>query len=395
MLKIAFYKSRKRIGAKAYCVDTRSILAGGSQKYFDTKQEAQRYIDRVSKELVINDTDAWSWNFEKLRNAYLIHLQKELRDGERSKSYVQEKERHTNQFIACAINGGKLADMLVSDLTKGQIELQLMDQLKKNRSKKTVINLMGSIMTMMSFATKYGCRETNPCIQVQIKGDAAKSKRKTKAHRIQPDIINSIIATMTPEWQLIAKFACQTGLRQGEQRALTWGDILFDENKVRVNKAVKHRAGIGDTKTEAGDRLVPLTREIKTALQEHFIACGRPNDPTVLVFGTSAGKRSPNGRIKGLIACSRYTPGSVRMPARFLSVIHKACDDAGVDKIRWHDLRHYYASVMLKVYSKEIWRVSNYLGHEQVATTTNIYGHWIEDQTDNAKEVDAISSAFG
>jgi len=443
MLKIAFYKSRKRIGAKAYCVDTRSILAGGSQKYFDTKQEAQRYIDRVSKELVINDTDAWSWNFEKLRNAYLIHLQKELRDGERSKSYVQEKERHTNQFISCAINGGLLADMLVSDLTKGQIELQLMDQLKKNRSKKTVINLMGSIMTMMSFATKYGCRETNPCIQVQIKGDAAKSKRKTKARRIQPDIINSIIAKMTPEWQLMARFACQTGLRQGEQRALTWEDILFDENKVRVNKAYKHRAGIGETKTEAGDRLVPLTREIKTALQEHFIACGRPNDPTALVFGTSAGItlkvvfyesrkkiRSPycvdtryllaggsqtffatkreaqrfiecaltqsmDRRIVGEIARNGYTAGSVRMPARFLSAIHKACDDAGVDKIRWHDLRHYYASVMLKVYSKEIWRVSNYLGHEQVATTTNIYGHWIEDETDNAKEVDAISSAFG
>jgi len=395
MLKVAFYKSRKRFGKAPYAVDTRYVLNGGGQKFFATKQEAQRYIDRVSKELVINDTDAWSWTFEKLRNAYLIHLQKELRDGERSKSYVQEKERHTNQFISCAINGGKLADMLVSDLTKGQIELQLMDQLKKNRSKKTVINLMGSIMTMMSFATKYGCRETNPCIQVEIKGDAAKSKRKTKARRIQPEIINRIIAEMTPEWQLIAKFACQTGLRQGEQRALTWGDILFDENKVQVNKAYKHRAPVGETKTEAGDRLVPLTHEMKSLLQEHFMACGRPNDPTTLVFGTSAGTRSASGRIVGAIACSRYTPGSVRMPARFLSAIHKACDDAGVDRIRWHDLRHYYASVMLKVYSKEIWRVSNYLGHEQVATTTNIYGHWIEDETDNDKEVDKVSSAFG
>jgi len=393
MLKIAFYKSRKRIGAKAYCVDTRSILAGGSQKYFDTKQEAQRYIDRVSKELVINDTDAWSWNFEKLSSAYLTHLQKELRDGERSVSYVKEKKRHTKQFISCEINGGKLADMLVSDLTKGQIELQLMDQLKKNRSKKTVINLMGSIMTMMSFATKYGCRETNPCIQVQIKGDAAKSKRKTKARRIQPDVINRIIAEMTPEWQLIARFACQTGLRQGEQRALTWSDILFDENKVQVNKAVKHKStDIDETKTEAGDRLVPLTRELKSLLQEHFLACGRPNDPTSLVFGTSKRTRIVD-TFNGII---KYEPlGTLRMPARFLHALHKACDSAGVDRIRWHDLRHYYASVMLKVYAKEIWRVSNYLGHEQVSTTTDIYGHWIEDDADNNKAVDAISSAFG
>jgi len=390
MLKISFYKSRKKVNKKCYAVDTRYVLTGGGQKFFRTKQEAQRYIDRISKELVINDTDAWSWDFKKLRNAYLMHVQKEFRDGERSKSYVEEKERHTNQFISCAINGGKLADMLVSDLTKGQIELQLMDQLKKNRSKKTVINLMGSIMTMMSFATKYGCRETNPCFQVAIKGDAAKSKRKTKARRIQPDIINRIIAEMTPEWQLMAKFACQTGLRQGEQRSLTWGDILFDENKVQVNKAVKHRTtDVGETKTEKGDRKVMLTHEMKILLQEHFMACGRPNDPATLVFGKLAITRLANGRINGYTADSMFAPG------RFLETIHKACDAAGVDRIRWHDLRHYYASVMLKVYSKEIWRVSNYLGHEQVATTTNIYGHWIEDETDNAKEVDAISSAFG
>jgi len=393
MLKVAFYKSRKRFGKAPYAVDTRYVLNGGGQKFFATKQEAQRYIDRVSKELVINDTDAWSWTFEKLSSAYLTHLQKELRDGERSVSYVKEKKRHTKQFISCEINGGKLADMLVSDLTKGQIELQLMDQLKKNRSKKTVINLMGSIMTMMSFATKYGCRETNPCIQVEIKGDAAKSKRKTKARRIQPEIINRIIAEMTPEWQLIARFACQTGLRQGEQRALTWSDILFDENKVQVNKAVKHKStDIDETKTEAGDRLVPLTRELKSLLQEHFLACGRPNDPTSLVFGTSKRTRIVD-TFNGII---KYEPlGTLRMPARFLHALHKACDSAGVDRIRWHDLRHYYASVMLKVYPNEIWRVSNYLGHEQVSTTTDIYGHWIEDETDNDKEVDKVSSAFG
>jgi len=131
---------------------------------------------------------------------------------------------------------------------------------------------------------------------------------------------------------------------------------------------------------------------LKSLLQEHFLACGRPNDPTSLVFGTSKRTRIVD-TFNGII---KYEPlGTLRMPARFLHALHKACDSAGVDRIRWHDLRHYYASVMLKVYPNEIWRVSNYLGHEQVSTTTDIYGHWIEDETDNDKEVDKVSSAFG
>ena len=405
MLKVAFYKSRKRIGAKAYCVDTRSILRGGQQKYFDTKENAQRFIDRLSKELVVDDTDAWSWDFEKLRDAYFTHLQKELRDGERTKSYVLEKERHVNAFIAMQINGECLAKISVSGLTRGQIELQLMDQMKQDHAKKTVINYVGSIKKFMSFGVICGCRETNPFVvggSVQIKGDPAKAKRKTKVRRIQPDIIDQIIAEMTPDWQLIASFAASTGIRQGELRALTWGDILWDQRRVNIDKAYKHKAPVGNTKTVAGERQIPFSKSLKTILMEHYIASGRPQND-VLVFSITEQPvvkvvRNQHGKYGTMSYQYRDAPGrpcalkkgSALTETHFRKIITRACADAGVERITWQELRHFYASMMLRKYSNDVWKVSKRLGHEQKSTTENVYGHWIELDKDRDEEEDDV-----
>ena len=78
----------------------------------------------------------------------------------------------------------------------------------------------------------------------------------------------------------------------------------------------------------------------------------------------------------------------------FLAALHKACDAAGVERIRWHDLRHYYASRILQAFNGDWWTVTNRMGHESIKTTTNIYGHWLESEEQDAKIADAISGAF-
>ena len=82
------------------------------------------------------------------------------------------------------------------------------------------------------------------------------------------------------------------------------------------------------------------------------------------------------------------------MPSKFLRAIQRACDAAGVERIRWHDLRHYYASMMLKHYPDDLWRVSRYLGHEKIETTQTIYGHWLESETDDVETQEKLSAIF-
>ena len=182
------------------------------------------------------------------------------------------------------------------------------------------------------------------------------------------------MAQMTPAWALEMRFACTTGLRQGEQRALTWGCLDLDNSQVKVTRAIKHRDVVGAPKTKTGKRTVPLTRDMVQALKELYIRKGRPNNPDELVF------------------CTKNK--NEKMPSKYLAAIYRACDAAGVERIRWHDLRHYYASKLLQAYGDDLWRVRTYMGHATIAITQSIYGHWLSAECEDTEAVDKLSAIF-
>jgi len=379
-LQISFRKGRRNQGKAAYCVDMRS-LRGGKERFFKTKEAAAQFITMINKELVIDDTNSWQWPVSKLQKAYLIESEKQAREGDITLSTLEERLRHIKVFVSLQINGKLVCDLLVRTITTGQIQFQLMDQLKKKRTKKTVQGYVGTIYKMLEFGIKLGCRETNPVISVDSKGDPAKPARVFISENIQPHIIEKIISEMDLVWQLITTFAANTGLRQGELRVLTWDDILWDRNKVNVNKAHKKHVGVGATKSEAGKRKVPLPKDLKKALQEYYIFVGRPAGST-LIFPHK--KPKPRWVTKHSLP-DLYHEKFLRQ-GQFRDVIIKACDAAGVERIRWHDLRHFNASMLLKKHSNDMWEVSKRLGHAQLSTTQNIYGHFIEDIKDEEEE---------
>ena len=72
-----------------------------------------------------------------------------------------------------------------------------------------------------------------------------------------------------------------------------------------------------------------------------------------------------------------------------------ACKKVGLDPIRWHDLRHYYASKLLDALQDELWTVQRLLGHESINTTTTTYGHWLRsDEKDRALKERMASIQF-
>ena len=368
-------QSRAKIGKASWVVDTRSVLANGSRSFFRTKEEALHAIAELNRETTseAKTSTTWKWTFDKLRESYMERVTADYQSGKKSKTFYTDKERHSRQFLEFKVDGKLVADMRVSDLTMGMVAIEIMDQLEQDRSKKTVENILGSVSHMMKFAIMKGCRETNPLDVVERRGQVASAERN-KAEQIAPEIIEAIMAQMTPAWALEMRFACTTGLRQGEQRALTWGCLDLDNSQVKVTRAIKHRDVVGAPKTKTGKRTVPLTRDMVQALKELYIRKGRPNNPDDLVFCTSNGNE--------------------KMPSKYLDAIHKACDAAGVARIRWHDLRHYYASKLLQAYGDDLWRVRSYMGHATIAITQGIYGHWLSAEGEDTEAVDKLSAIF-
>lgn len=383
---ITQYKAKAKKGLASFCVDTRSAVANGERKFFKTNAEAKKYIEQLNAEMTPSSSNSWDWLFSdlirrdkdgKIVGHYARRLQQSYEAGDISKSNKDEKERHALCLAGCKIDNKLIANWKVRDITHGHFIIQVVEELRINRSKKTIANLLGNVRDCFHFSILSGCRNTNPATGVKPLGKAVTDDDEEEIQRLSADLIDTIIGNMpTKDWAERALFASQTGLRQGEQRALLWSAVELNRGVngcVHVQRAIKHRAGVGKTKTKKGKRTVPLNPGLKKMLQERYIASGRPSGDKP-VF---PGQRNPIASANG-----------------FIIAIHKACDAAGVAHIRWHDLRHYYASVLLDRLKNNWWQIQNLMGHQDITTTQQKYGHWLDNEARDDEISNAVAGGF-
>lgn len=140
--------------------------------------------------------------------------------------------------------------------------------------------------------------------------------------------------------------AVKTGLRQGEQTALTWDDLDFHGAKVIVRRA--SRKGGETTGTKTGKtREVPLAKSLIDALK---------------------GIRHLRGP---LVFCDEH--GHALKPWAYKTMLRRAARRAGLRVLRWHDLRHSFAS-QLVIAGVQLALIQNWLGHATI-TMTMRYAH--------------------
>lgn len=154
-----------------------------------------------------------------------------------------------------------------------------------------------------------------------------------------------IDAARTPEARLWILFALRTGARAGEQLALRWGDIDWHGNKVGFQRSAI-RGVEGPTKS-GRVRHVPMSPELAAALKaaRHL--------RSALVFCR------PDG--KPLTLWQLHTG------------LETACRRAGLRQMRWHDLRHSFAS-QLATNGVPLRRIQEWLGHSTIHMTMR-YAH--------------------
>ena len=161
--------------------------------------------------------------------------------------------------------------------------------------------------------------------------------------------------TVGPYGNLV-RFACLTGLRQGELFALR--DRALDLARRSIVVEAGAREGkLVPTKTAAGRRQVRLSGEALRILREQLLARA-PND-LGLVFPT------PNG--------------SVWRKDNFMArVFRPAVRRAHLEPLRFHDLRHTYAALMVAAGAHPK-LLQAQLGHTSINVTLNTYGHLFPD----------------
>jgi integrase len=269
--------------------------------------------------------------------------------------------------------------MPLRDLKLSRIERSYSDLVGSGVGKRTIQLIHAVLHVALEKAIRYGYIAHNPAHGAAL------------PRRIQPEMkvldadqaTRFLVAAHDSSYEMLYYLAVHTGMRQGELFGLTWEDLDQNRGELSVQREVKRVSGGGwvfaETETKRGRRKIKLGSGILKRLESHRTAqqlqkavAGSQWDENDLIFPSAVGTPCNQSNLR----------------KDFLQIL----DRARLPHIRFHDLRHTAASLMLNNGVPPI-VVANILGRSKPSTTLDIYGHLYQEiQGDAARIMDDLVS---
>ena len=270
--------------------------------------------------------------FPKLNETYKEYIMSAKKGWKEEQSKIRKLSAFFGKY--------KLKEITPDLISRYRSERQRMPKKNGKPLSGATINREVSILSkMLSIALENGWILSNPCRAVK------KLKEETKLERyLQSDeeerLLNNCVGSQT-YMKPILICALHTGMRRGEILNLKWVHVNLQEGFITV------------TMTKSGkNRNIPISPALTEHLKE---LCN--NKQSEYVF-TNPITQQPYKDIK----------------KSFLTL----CSKSGIDKLRFHDLRHTAATRMVAM-GVELIIVQDILGHSQI-TTTMRYAHPVPER---------------
>lgn len=238
-------------------------------------------------------------------------------------------------------------------ITKRQTDGMCLGMLRK---------LIVTFNQVMAYAVRHKLIDSNPV------RDAERPRKK------MDDIVRGNIAVFNPEqirafleavpdqkYRVLFLTAIMTGARKGELLGLKWSDVDFDKKQIHIRRTFNHERFFSP-KTKGSIRSIDLAPVMVLELKKWKLASAGNNN--ALVFPSEVG--SP---IKPQNLTRRY--------------FNPALEAAGLPVIRFHDLRHTYASLLIEQ-GENIKYISSQLGHASTTITLDVYSHLMKTENQDA-----------
>jgi len=230
--------------------------------------------------------------------------------------------------------------------------------------RRTVNKAHIQVGAMLRYAMRNRWVNYNAASEVpKLRDESTKSAHLLESNILTPREVRALLDAATERWQPLLMMAVLTGLRQGELLGLQWGDIDWSAKQVHVRR--QFNAGrFADLKTRHSRRRVGLSEELLSELKACKLRC--PKGEHDLVFPNHNGRPLDHG----ILLRSGFYPALRRAKLR---------------RIRFHDLRHTFASLLIaqNVHPK---RIQALMGHSTIRVTMDVYGHLMHDPDNEATE---------
>ena len=165
-------------------------------------------------------------------------------------------------------------------------------------------------------------------------------------------------------------------MRQGELLALKWDDVDLEGGRLRVRHTLTHADKsyvLGEPKTPKSRRTIRLTTNAVTALRDYLARQLEEMERMSSLY-------QPGGLIFATESGTIINPSNLRNRS-FKPLLRRA----GLRQIRFHDLRHTCATLLLSK-NINVKVVSEMLGHSSISVTLDIYSHLLPDIQEKAVE---------
>lgn len=218
-------------------------------------------------------------------------------------------------------------------------------RLKEGNSKSTTNRYLQLLKKMYNVAKEEGYAEENPVLKVKLY-----SEKDTLTERVLTEEEEGrLLETSAEHLRSILILALNTGMRRGEIFNLMWSQVDFRDRKIRVERTKSQKL-----------RFIPMNSTVYNELRR---------------------LESKNGQSSYV----SFNPATGKPYVDVMTAFKAACKRAGVKGLRFHDLRHTFASRLVKR-GADIVTVQTLLGHSTLALTQR-YTHADDDRKREAIEL--------
>lgn len=388
---------RKRIlpsGEVRWLVDYRDSAGMRRAKQFETKRDADAYMVRARAEVAagIHVADSQSVTLGEAADLW-------VEAGERDRleaTTVRQRRQHVDLHIKPLVGATRLSRLSTP------IVQEFLDRLLETRSRAMARRILTSLKGILADAQRRGLIAHNPALVARVakrrdeaeESDAVQVPPKAdlklmiaKSAEIWPTARkNGRGQVVTCCWRPLIVTAIFTGMRASELRGIAWSNIDFDAGLIHVRQRADRYNRLGNPKSKAGRRDIPMAPLVVNTLREWKLPC--PTTALDLVF--------PSERGEVLWHTNLYTQCFLRLlDACNLMVIAPAHADGKPPVSRppysFHALRHSAASLFIE----QGWtpkKVQTIMGHSSIQVTFDIYGHLFPSPDNDAQAMAQIEA---
>ena len=264
-------------------------------------------------------------------------------------------EEHHPGLALCEVTPKHIQDYYTYELTVRGV------------SANTVIHRHANIRKALQYAFKLGLIDSNPADRIE-----RPKKEKFVGSVYEEDELNRLFEIVKGDpIELGVILGAFYGLRRSEAVGLKWDAIDFKKKTITIRHTVTQATIDGKskiiqkdrTKTKSSYRSLPLVPPFEELL--HRLKA----------------QQELNQKLCGRSYCKKYTGyiyvneiGELVKPGYITQHFPLVLQKNGLRKIRFHDLRHSCAS-LLYANGVSLKEIQEWLGHSDIATTSNIYTH--------------------